>query len=57
MIPKRFPVWLTIEKKDRTLFWGLTVLYGVYVLPLILAGRFYQDDLSRSLRSVTGSIL
>lgn len=54
MIPKRFPVWLTIEKKDRTLFWGLTVLYGVYVLPLILASRLYQDDLSRSLRGVTG---
>lgn len=54
MIHKKFPVWLTIEEKDRTLFWGLTVLYGIYVLPLILAGRFYQDDLSRSLYGITG---
>lgn len=54
MINKKFPVWLTIEKKDRTLFWALTILYGVYVLPIILAGRFYQDDLSRSLYGVTG---
>lgn len=54
MIPKKFPVWLTIEEKDRTLFRGLTVLYGLYVLPLILANRFYQDDLSRSLHGVTG---
>lgn len=54
MIPKKISVWLTIEKKDKTLFWGLTVLYGVYILPLILADRFYQDDLSRSLYGVTG---
>lgn len=54
MISKKLPAWLTIEKKDRNLFFALTVIYGVYVLPIILANRFYQDDLSRSLYGVTG---
>lgn len=54
MIPKKISVWLTIEKKDRPLFCGLIILYGIYVLPIILAGRFYQDDLTRSLYGVTG---
>ena len=54
MINKRFPAWLTIEKKDKSLFILLTVMYGIYVLPVILANRFYQDDLSRSLYGVTG---
>lgn len=54
MTYKKFPAWLTIEKKDRTLFFALTVMYGIYVLPIILANRYYQDDLSRSLYGVTG---
>lgn len=54
MINKKIPAWLTIEKQDRTLFFVLTIMYGIYVLPIILANRFYQDDLSRSLYGVTG---
>lgn len=54
MINKKFPVWLTIEEKDRSLFRGFLILYSIYILPLILANRFYQDDLSRSLYGVTG---
>lgn len=54
MINKKFPAWLTIEKKDRPLFFSLTIMYGVYVLPIILANRLYQDDLSHSLYGVTG---
>ncbi len=51
---KKFPVWLMIEQKDRALFAALTVMYGIYVLPILLANRLYQDDLSRSLLGVTG---
>lgn len=43
-----------IEQKDRALFAALTVMYGIYVLPILLANRLYQDDLSRSLLGVTG---
>lgn len=54
MINRKFPVWLTIEKKDRPLFFALTIMYGIYILPIILANRLYQDDLSHSLYGVTG---
>lgn len=54
MINKKFPAWLTIEKRERPLFFALTVIYGIYVLPIILADRFYQDDLFRSLYGATG---
>lgn len=51
---KKFPAWLKIEQRDRTIFFALTVMYGIYVLPILLANRYYQDDLSRSLYGVTG---
>ena len=51
---RKFPAWLKIEQKDQTLFFSLTALYAVYVLPIILANRYYQDDLSRSLYGITG---
>lgn len=54
MKDKKMPAWLTIEKNDRPLFWGLTVLYTVYVLPVILANRSCYDDISRSLYGITG---
>ena len=54
MISRKFPVWLTIEKKERSLFFALMAMYGIYVLPVILANRLYQDDLSHSLYGVTG---
>lgn len=51
---KKFPTWLTIEQKDRAPFLALTIIYSIYVLPILLANRPYQDDLSRSLLGVTG---
>lgn len=51
---RKFPAWLAIEQKDRSLFFALTVMYGIYVLPILIANRPYQDDLSRSLYGVTG---
>lgn len=51
---KKFPTWLTVEQKDRSLFFALTVIYAIYVLPILLANRPYQDDLSRSLYGITG---
>ena len=50
----KIPDWLIPDKKDIRLFHALTLLLGLYVLPIILADRYYQDDLSRSLRGVTG---
>lgn len=50
----KFPTWLTIEQKDRTLFFALTAMYIIYILPILLANRYYQDDLSRSLYGITG---
>lgn len=50
----KFPVWLTIERKNQALFFALTIMYSIYVLPILLANRLYQDDLSRSLLGVTG---
>jgi hypothetical protein len=32
----------------------MTLLFTIYVFPIILADRYYQDDLSRSLRGITG---
>lgn len=51
---KKIPVWLTIEKQERGLFLGLILLYVVYILPILLANRHYQDDLARSLYGATG---
>lgn len=51
---KKFPAWLTIEVTDKRLFFLLTALYGIYILPILLANRLYQDDLSRSLYGFTG---
>lgn len=50
----KIPDWLIPDKKDIRLFHALTLLLGLYVLPIMLADRYYQDDLSRSLRGVTG---
>lgn len=54
MKSKKFPAWLTIEATDKRLFFSLTALYSIYILPILLANRPYQDDLSRSLYGVTG---
>ncbi len=46
--------WEKLEKKDITLFIKLTVASFLYVLPIILADRYYNDDLARALRGATG---
>lgn len=48
------PEWLKLNKHYQRIFYALTALFGIYVLPIILADRYYQDDLSRSLRGITG---
>ena len=48
------PDWLTLHAAHRRFFYTLTALYGIYILPVLLADRPYQDDLTRSLRGVTG---
>ncbi len=50
----KFPAWLTIERTDRRLFFSLTTMYSIYVLPLLLANRPCYDDLPRSLYGITG---
>ncbi len=54
MEKQTLPEWLKLNKHYQHIFYALTVLYGIYVLPIILADRHYQDDLSRSLRGITG---
>lgn len=48
------PNWLKLNRRDKCCFCALTTLFGFYILPIILANRYYQDDLSRSLYGVTG---
>ncbi|MBP3476321.1 MAG: glucosyltransferase domain-containing protein [Lachnospiraceae bacterium] len=48
------PNWLKLNRNYQHIFYALVVLFGLYVLPIILANRYYQDDLSRSLRGITG---
>lgn len=50
----KIPEWLMIEPKDKSLFLRLTVLYTIYILPIILANRSCYDDISRSLYGITG---
>ncbi len=48
------PDWLKLDQKFQRIFYAMTALFGIYVLPIILADRYYQDDLSRSLSGITG---
>lgn len=41
-------------KKNKSIFYGLLILTLVYVLPIIIVNRYYNDDLSRSLYGYTG---
>ncbi len=45
---------IKLDRKHMGLFWKLTVASLVYVLPIILADRDYNDDLSRSLWGTAG---
>ncbi len=40
--------------KERKFFLSLTLLYTLYVLPIAMADRYYNDDLSRALKGATG---
>lgn len=47
-------MWWKLEGPDRRRF-GLLAAGGLlYVLPILLADRYYQDDLARSLYGATG---
>lgn len=41
-------------KRNRLIFYGLSFLTLLYVLPIIIANRYYNDDLSRALYGYTG---
>lgn len=43
-----------LDKKHLYLFWKLVVASLLYVLPIMLADRYYSDDLSRALKGATG---
>ena len=45
---------LKLDKKYRMLFFLSAFMYILYVLPIILADRYYNDDLSRALYGLTG---
>lgn len=45
---------IKITKEYKTLFLGLTCMFGLYVLPIIIANRYYCDDNARSLTGLTG---
>ena len=42
------------NEKDRRIFFSLLAISAVYIFPLILTGRLYVDDLSRSLYGNAG---
>ena len=44
-----------ILSKEEQKNWGkLSIISLLYVFPIILANRYYNDDLSRSLMGLTG---
>ena len=42
-----------MQNRDKIVFRGLLILNLVYVLPIIIANRYYNDDLPRSLYGAT----
>lgn len=46
--------WWKLEAPERRRFGLLAVGSLIYVLPILLADRYYQDDLARSLYGATG---
>lgn len=51
---KTAKAWMKLEKKHTYLFLSLCTIFGAYLLPIILANRYYNDDLARSLSGATG---
>ena len=45
---------IKVKKNHIHLFIGLVLIFGLYVLPIIIADRYYNDDLARSLMGLTG---
>ena len=46
--------FLKLRDKEKKIFLLLTILFLFYVFPIILADRYYNDDLSRALIGATG---
>ena len=46
--------WFKLDKKSIKVFMSLVVMYAFYVLPIILADRYYNDDLGRSISGGAG---
>ena len=46
--------WCKLDKRHMALYIELTILSLLYVFPVILADRYYDDDLARSLYGLTG---
>lgn len=54
MKPMKKENGIYLNKKYCTVFMVLAVVFIAYVLPIILADRYYNDDLARSLSGATG---
>lgn len=46
--------WFKLDKKNMKIFISLVGMYVFYVLPIILADRYYNDDLGRSVTGGAG---
>ncbi|MCF0128207.1 MAG: hypothetical protein HUJ70_06525, partial [Pseudobutyrivibrio sp.] len=43
-----------LNERGKRLFGGLLLIYGLYVLPILLSGRAFKDDNPRLLYGYTG---
>lgn len=43
-----------IKRNYRLFFIGVLIMYLIYIIPIIIANRYYNDDLARSLTGLTG---
>ena len=46
--------WFRLDELERKNFFWLLLVYGLYVLPLILANAYYMDDLARTISGYAG---
>ncbi len=51
---KKFAAFFRLDKKYLKLYAAVLVMMVLYILPIILADRYYNDDLSRSLFGASG---
>lgn len=43
-----------IKRENYKVFFSLVIANLIYVIPVILSGRYYKDDLARTLYGVAG---